>query len=263
MEAWLANFFTIEGSASGTTGDKKLETQSFATWNCVIADWLRTLYPGLDDLVSADDLNSAAMIEKRSKLSRTELAAVASMQLVDQFRRLNTHLDFVIDSPTAFELLGTRLGDVRFNETPPSSAVKLLGWLDVMLDDSPGLVLIGLNHPFVPENVSIDPYLPQGVRTKLRLALNDRRFARDVYAMDHMISTRRDARFIVGRTASDGTPTPPSRLIVAAEPEKPPSVSFVCSAKIEQRASPSIVGTLGRTRRTFRFRPFRLLSRPR
>ena len=48
------------------------------------------------------------------------------------------------------------------------------------------------------------------------MADNQRRYARDVYAMQLMLSCRSSIRFIVGRTGADGSPTPPSRLLAAS-----------------------------------------------
>jgi ATP-dependent helicase/nuclease subunit B len=116
------------------------------------------------------------------------------------------------------EMLTGRLSDVRFGEQLQSGDVEIAGWLDLALDTSPALIVVGMNHPFVPSAVTGDPFLPGSLRTKLRMADNDRRYARDVYAMHLMVSTRQETRFIVGRTSADGSPTPPSRLMAAAAP---------------------------------------------
>ena len=96
--------------------------------------------------------------------------------------------------------------------------VEILGWLDLSLDDAPALVVNGLNHPFVPEAVTGNVLLPAAVRTRLMGLENDRRYARDLYAMRLMLSTRKEVRFVVGRNSADGSPTPPSRLLAAAAP---------------------------------------------
>jgi ATP-dependent helicase/nuclease subunit B len=46
---------------------------------------------------------------------------------------------------------------------------------------------------------------------------NERRLGRDIYALHLILSTRSHVRLIVGRSGVDGSPTPPSRLLAAAE----------------------------------------------
>ena len=81
------------------------------------------------------------------------------------------------------------------------------------------MVVVGFNHPFVPATVTNDPFLPGSLRSELRVADNERRYARDVYAMHLILHSRNDVRFVVGSTAADGSPTPPSRLLSAATGE--------------------------------------------
>ena len=61
-------------------------------------------------------------------------------------------------------------------------AVEVLGWLELHLDDAPALVITGCNEGFLPTAVSSDPFLPEGLRRRLGLPDNARRYARDAYA---------------------------------------------------------------------------------
>lgn len=236
VEDWLVEF-------------KSQQKVSFGDWNAVIAQWLLTLYPDAaaggpeptDFAANAEsgEINDADLsVLPAERPTRTQLAATHVVALVERFRTLNSHLDVKVDGATALELLTARLGELRFNQPASDGCVNLLGWLDLMLDDSEALIVVGLNHPFVPESVSSDPYLPSNVRNKLRLAMNDRRYARDVYAMQLMITTRTQTRFIVGRSSADGTPTPPTRLIAAAQPQ---DVARRVSRLLNDERGPSVV----------------------
>lgn len=149
---------------------------------------------------------------------RTAMAVGKARQVLERFGNLNAHLDISITSAAAMEMLTGRLSDVRFGEELQSEDVEIAGWLDLSLDTSPALIVVGLNQPFVPLAVTSDPFLPGTLRSKLKMADNDRRYARDVYAMHLMVTTRPATRFIVGRRSADGSPTPPSRLMAAAQP---------------------------------------------
>ncbi len=186
---WLARFFGPD--------------QSIAAWSKVVLSWLNELYEAAD--LPLDD--------------RTLLAWQAATRLLERFAELNDHLDLGVSGAAAIEALSARLADIRIAHRPSAEEVEILGWLDLALDDAPAMVVMGLNHPFVPGATTSDPFLPGSLRTRLRMADNDRRYARDVYAMQVMLRTRKSIRFIVGRTAADRSPTPPSRLLAAAEAE--------------------------------------------
>ncbi len=195
---WLSEFESTEGHDSD---------RPIAQWSKLIASWLGKLYE-----------SDTEKPESQSG-ERTLLALAASLQLIQRFADLNTGLDMRVSGAAAIEMLAGRLGDVRIAGAAKSDDLEIVGWLDLALDDKPAMVVAGFNHPFVPGATTSDPFLPGSLRTKLRMADNDRRYARDAYAMQVMLSSRTDIRFIVGKSKADGTPTPPSRLLAAAPPE--------------------------------------------
>ncbi|MEM8666399.1 MAG: PD-(D/E)XK nuclease family protein [Planctomycetota bacterium] len=188
--------------------------QSIAEWARVVSGWLQDLYPG--ELEESGQTEWDEPLEDNALHDRTKLAIRATLRLLERYGELNDRLDLRVGGATAIEMLSARLADVRVAEPFRSGEVSLLGWLDLALDDAKLLVVNGLNHPFVPAGVTSDPFLPGTLRGRLRMEDNNRRYARDAYAMHLMISTRDDVRFIVGSTAADQSPTPPSRLLASA-----------------------------------------------
>lgn len=203
--------------------------QSIAAWSKVVGQWLGELYeqPTVDrptESISPDDSPTIPVAgtspdADQPVATRTQASLAAAARLLDRFSDLNRRLDLNVSGQSAIEMLAGRLADVRIFDPPDPQSVPVRGWLDLSLDDSPALVVMGLNHPFVPGAVTSDPFLPGALRTRLRMADNDRRFTRDLYAMHLMMTSRRDTRFVVGRTAADQSPTPPSRLLAAAPSE--------------------------------------------
>jgi ATP-dependent helicase/nuclease subunit B len=177
--------------------------QSIAAWSRVVLSWLNEVYEAAESPLD----------------ERTAMAWEAAARLLERFAELNGQLDLRVSGAVAIEALSTRLADIRISASPSVDEVEILGWLDLALDDAPAMVVMGLNHPFVPGATTNDPFLPGSLRTRLRMADNDRRYARDVYAMHLMLQTRASSRFIVGKTAADRSPTPPSRLLAAADAE--------------------------------------------
>ncbi|HUG68122.1 MAG TPA: PD-(D/E)XK nuclease family protein, partial [Pirellulaceae bacterium] len=99
------------------------------------------------------------------------------------------------------------------------SAIEMLGWLELPLDDAPALIVTSLNEAFIPDSVNSDLFLPNRLRSELGLFDNSRRYARDAYALMVMLETRQDLRVIVGRRNHDGDPMVPSRLLFATNAE--------------------------------------------
>lgn len=187
VEDWLSRFAKAD--------------QTIAAWSEVILAWIESIY-----------------VESEAGMaSRTEKSLDAARRLLGRFVDLNDELDLRLGGGAAIETLSGRLSDVRIVQTPSADDVEILGWLDLALDDAPAMVVMGLNHPFVPAATTSDPFLPGSLRTRLRMGDNERRYARDVYAMHLIVSTRTAIRFVVGKTAADRSPTPPSRLLAAAD----------------------------------------------
>jgi hypothetical protein len=95
---------------------------------------------------------------------------------------------------------------LRFPRRPMIRPVELLGWLELPLDDSPVLVLIGFNEGRIPESINADAFMPNSLRTRLELTDNRRRYARDAYALTAVMHSRRRLVLIAGRTDVKGNP---------------------------------------------------------
>jgi ATP-dependent helicase/nuclease subunit B len=99
------------------------------------------------------------------------------------------------------------------------TAVEILGWLELPLDDAPALVVTTVNEGFVPKSPRVDAFLPDILRRELGLLHDDRRCARDAYALQLLAHSRRDLRLISARFDTNRDPLAPSRLLFTGEPE--------------------------------------------
>jgi ATP-dependent helicase/nuclease subunit B len=99
----------------------------------------------------------------------------------------------------------------------PRDAHDLLGWLELLWNDAPHLILAGLNEGKVPESVIGDAFLPETLREALGLRTNAMRFARDAYLLEALCRRRANNTsridLLVPQTATDTTPLRPSRLL--------------------------------------------------
>lgn len=97
---------------------------------------------------------------------------------------------------------------------PDSSAIELVGWLELAHDPSPIAVLIGMNDRNVPGTHDHDPILPGSLRRRLGLPTSLDRLARDSYLASTMARSRPHMLFIAPRRDDEGSPLIPSRLLL-------------------------------------------------
>ena len=101
----------------------------------------------------------------------------------------------------------------RVVESPDPESIELAGWLDLALDDAPVMVITSVNDEFVPTSEVGHQFLPNELCKELKILDNDRRYARDAYALTVISSVRENFLLIAGRRSSSGEPRRPSRLL--------------------------------------------------
>jgi ATP-dependent helicase/nuclease subunit B len=110
------------------------------------------------------------------------------------------------------------LGAESVPEPPDRDAVELVGWLELMEDDAPAIVVASFHEGAVPGSILSDPFLPGSLRQALRLGDNDARLARDGYALAALLAARADGRgrvaLVAPRFDAEENPVRPSRLLL-------------------------------------------------
>jgi len=181
-------------------------------WAAELKLWLQQIYPFENEQGDESEWLSPAQ-------RRAHVAVRGCWKSLERLQQLEPTLDVKVSVGAAIDLIAGRLLDQRVGDKSSAGSIHIAGWLDLALEDSPAMAVVGLNHPYVPESVTADPFLPGGLRTRLKMSDNERRLGRDIYALQLILATRPHVRLIVGRTGVDGSPTPPSRLLAAAEPK--------------------------------------------
>ena len=203
----------------------------------------------LDELSEASESRLTSQLEKRRPLSvwaegavrvlaviygdrelrsdsptdRGIVQCVTTLQdLNEQLRRIPAAVMPLCSAGQALQLLLKQIADGTVTPDASENAIELLGWLELPLDDSPVLVLTGFNEGKVPESINSDAFMPNSLRTRLKLTDNRRRYARDAYALTSILHSRRRVVLIAGRKDVKGNPLAPSRLWFAADPKSLP-----------------------------------------
>ncbi|MDD3179921.1 MAG: PD-(D/E)XK nuclease family protein [Opitutaceae bacterium] len=113
-------------------------------------------------------------------------------------------------------LLARKLDEEQVFPDRPADSWVLQGWLELLFEDSPHLVVLGVNEGAVPESIIGDAFLPESLRVFLNLRTNRDRQARDAYLLNAILQARRDrgqVDLVVFKRAMDGSPRLPSRLL--------------------------------------------------
>lgn len=114
-------------------------------------------------------------------------------------------------------LLLRRLREAAFHADNGAECPALRGWLELLWEDSPHTLVVGMNEGRVPESFSADPFIPGEFRKKLGLPGDDTRLARDAYALSRALSQRAAGRgrldVFAPRHDAGGEPLRPSRLL--------------------------------------------------
>lgn len=114
----------------------------------------------------------------------------------------------------AFELLKEQLSSITLASTT-SQCVEIVGWLELLLERAPSLLITGMNEGVVPEPVETEMFLTSSLRSALGIAGNAHREARDRYALTSILASHKGVQFFAGRRSSTGDPLLPSRLLLA------------------------------------------------
>jgi ATP-dependent helicase/nuclease subunit B len=121
-------------------------------------------------------------------------------------------------------------GETRRTEEKTAGSLDLQGWLELLWEDAPHLIVTGCNDGLVPEAIVGDAFLPESLREKLGLKTNAARFARDAYLLQALASSRGAAAevprgrldLILAKTSAVGDPLRPSRLLLRCDDRELP-----------------------------------------
>ncbi len=120
------------------------------------------------------------------------------------------------DAADRFGLLLDALGEARVHPERGPRDLDLQGWLELLWEDAPHLLVTGMNDHAVPESVVGHAFLPDSARKLLGLPDNEARFARDAFLLAVLVETRRQngrLDLLFGRLDASNNPLRPSRLL--------------------------------------------------
>ena len=181
--------------------------RSLAEWSDTLTELLLSLYNHVE--FDRESLSHRAILESCSQIREA---------LVNHTRIPEPLMPTV----SAAQAIRLTLAEVQAGIIPPDladEAVQVYGWLELPLDDAAAAIVTSFNEGFVPSSVNHDLFLPNRLRTHLGLDDNSRRYARDAYALNALLHSRKQVTLIVGKHDVRGEPMTPSRLLFATDPK--------------------------------------------
>lgn len=221
--AWKRERYAMAAAAVGLVADllARLERGPLAA---ALPAALRELFEaGVPNADGGDGRWTEKVIEAAAPVLMRDLAEIDRLDAAGVDWTAADRLALVLD----------HVGEVALSEDRPSPAIELQGWLELLWEDAPHLIVAGLNDGIVPEAIVGDPYLPENLRSlrSLRLKTNDERFVRDIYLLRALAEPRRRQGrldLLVPKTNADGDPRRPSRLLFrCADAELPARVAHL------------------------------------
>lgn len=123
------------------------------------------------------------------------------------------------------------LSRASLSETRGDVDVVLQGWLELLWESAPHLIVSGMNEEHVPGILLAHPFLPDGLRQKLGLPCQASRFARDAYLLRALAEPRvrhGSLHLLCGQWSERGDALRPSRLLfLCADAELPQRVEHL------------------------------------
>jgi len=147
-----------------------------------------------------------------------------------------------LDAAGRMDLLLRMLEGEAYYPERKERDIDLQGWLELLWEDAPHLVVTGMNDGKVPESMLAHPFLPDSLRRLLELRNNDTRFARDACLMTAIIELRQRTGgrvdFIFGRHGAEDEPLRPSRLLFQCPDDELPERTLQFFQKPETLVEP-------------------------
>ena len=172
--------------------------------------WLETLFP--PEVVPASGPIAVAFRQ----------ASVLVMEKLDLLMVAAERFTNALSPAQHLQLLLRLLQEATLFPEASAEGVALSGWLELPWQKAPVLVLAGCNEGFLPPVITSDPWLPHGLRGRLKLKTNEARLARDAYLFTSLVESRRTVpeslHGLFGRAANNGDPLKPARLLMQCAP---------------------------------------------
>ncbi|MDO5308294.1 MAG: PD-(D/E)XK nuclease family protein [Planctomycetia bacterium] len=181
-----------------------------AQWRQIISDFLCRIY----DVPEQEDVALGFTRERNHQIDEFFLQFNSKL---DSLARLPDARNEHISGASAIRMLLKELAGTTIPPLPDDEVVEVQGWLDLLFDDAPHVILTGFNENVIPSNRSTSLFLPDQTRQALGLRDAQRVYARDAYLINALARSRRNLFIVFGQRTLQGDPLLPSRFAFAVD----------------------------------------------
>ncbi|MDO4586244.1 MAG: PD-(D/E)XK nuclease family protein [Planctomycetia bacterium] len=157
------------------------------------------------------------IVTLKRKQIESSLSVIKSYLL--DFLALPVNENEIVSSSEAIELLLRLTVKERQQPNDSENALEIIGWLDLMTDDSATVAITCFNDNVVPSTFSNEIFLSGFLRRALHLENDRSRYCRDAYYLSAILATHSNIPIIFSRRSLEGDPLLPSRLLFADKSE--------------------------------------------
>ncbi|YCM45187.1 PD-(D/E)XK nuclease family protein [Verrucomicrobiaceae bacterium 227] len=204
----------IERNLESSTSESKTKRLDHQLKSAVLAEEVMTEFETLRKRFLGQGFHSGM----RGLLARIDREGESGLE--EWIEATASAAERVQRSPTFWiDLLLADLGPVS-ESAPEGRALDVQGWLELLHDPAPHLIVCGMNEGRIPARASSDTWLPENARLTLGLPCDKTRSARDAFLLHALLKMREDngrVDLIVGKTSQGGDVLMPSRLLLTAK----------------------------------------------
>ncbi len=119
-----------------------------------------------------------------------------------------------VDLEHVLDLICEVLSNRKIYADPSGTMIDLKGWIELMYEDAPDLMLLGLHEGTVPASGGDDPFLPDSMREMLGLETSRDHYARDCYLFRGLLESRKNVYVYLTKLNESNVPNAASRLLL-------------------------------------------------
>jgi hypothetical protein len=135
------------------------------------------------------------------------------LQILEEIEEISPYISERFSMSLFLETLLDLLREKNIPEQEEPEALELLGWLELQADDAPYTIITSCHEGFFPQSERSNPFLSQGLRSRLGLSEEGLLLARDHYLLQGIVASRQ-VILIAPRYNGRGEPARPSRLLM-------------------------------------------------
>lgn len=180
-----------------------------------VPDWCSIISDLFSEIYSENDSS-----EDELEIFQIETGFDALKGCLDNLDSIPKNFCPPLGGSLVFSLLVRELRSVQIQTRPHQDGLELVGWLDLLLDDAPNIIICGMNEGHVPSMVSDDLFFPDSLRQSLDLNDNRRRAARDCYELSAVFHSHPDLEVTFGKRSLSGDSLLPGRFLFTGDEEE-------------------------------------------